>query len=282
MEDSLNRYTKGDTIAAAELLEAIRYSALGGGKRIRGVLVFAAAAAAGHSADPRCTAAIASAVEFTHAYSLIHDDLPAMDNDDLRRGKPSCHIAFGEGIAILAGDALQVLAFEVLAGCEGLDARQRNHIVQLLAEATGVHGMAGGQALDLLGTGKKLSLQQLEQIHLAKTGALIRASILMGAICARANPQTLTTLDRFSRPLGLAFQIQDDLLDQTEATETLGKFSGADQAMEKTTWPSVAGIRQTRHKLRQLHRQCLESIDALALPCSELRLTAEYIVTRNC
>ena len=279
MEDSLNRYTTGD---APELLEAIRYSALGGGKRIRGVLVFAAAAAAGHNADPRCTAAIASAVEFTHAYSLIHDDLPAMDNDDLRRGKPSCHIAFGEGIAILAGDALQVLAFEVLAGCEGLDAGQRNRIVQLLAEATGVHGMAGGQALDLLGTGKKLSLQQLEQIHRAKTGALIRASILMGAICARANPQTLATLDRFSHPLGLAFQIQDDLLDQTETTETLGKSSGADQSMEKTTWPSVAGIQQTRHKLRQLYRQCLESIDTLALPCSELRLTAEYIVTRNC
>ena len=243
----------------ARLYEAMRY-ATRGGKRLRAMLAYATAEAL--EADLDCVDAAAAALELIHAYSLVHDDLPAMDDDDLRRGQPTCHRAFDEATAILAGDALQALAFEIIAEpAELLDAEQRLQMVELLAQASGSHGMCGGQAMDLQAVGRQLDIAQVEAMHIRKTGALIRASVLL-ACCVRPElPEAEhQALDHFAKCLGLAFQIQDDVLDEDGHTEQLGKQAGADRHRNKPTFTAVLGLAAARERAAELFeeaRACL-------------------------
>lgn len=240
------------------LHRAMQHAVLLGGKRMRPLLVHAAGALCG--ADETTLDAPAVAVELIHAYSLVHDDLPAMDDDALRRGQPTVHVAFDEATAILAGDALQSLAFEILAEARTSD-RVRVALLHTLAQAAGVSGMCGGQALDFDATGMRLSLQQLERMHALKTGALIRAAVRMGALCGEASPDELAALDRYATALGLAFQVRDDLLDVEGDSATLGKTAGKDAAQDKPTFPALIGVEASRARLDELAR---EMQDALA------------------
>ena len=226
---------------------------------------------------------IAAALEMVHSYSLVHDDLPAMDDDALRRGKPTCHIAFDEATAILAGDALQCLAFEVLANApSSLEAGVRLELIRTLANASGSLGMAGGQALDLLAEGQTLTLEQLETIHIHKTGCLIRASVRMGALTVPAvSTATLEALDRYAHAIGLAFQVQDDILDVIGDTATLGKHQGADQALAKATYPAILGLEQAQALARTLCDQALAALADLDGRAEPLRALARYIVSRQ-
>jgi farnesyl diphosphate synthase len=263
------------------LHQAMRYAVLGGGKRIRPVLVYLSGAAVG--AAPETLDGPACAVEFIHAYSLIHDDLPAMDNDDLRHGQPTCHKAFGEALAILAGDALQALAFQVLGQDEAMvaDSALRLRMLGVLAQAAGSRGMAGGQAIDLAAVGQELSLAELENMHIHKTGALIRASVLLGAISQPAvEPVVLERLDRYAKCIGLAFQIRDDILDVIGDTATLGKTTGADRALDKPTYPALLGLDGAREHARMLHEEALASLQPLGSEAEPLRWLASYIVER--
>jgi geranylgeranyl pyrophosphate synthase len=265
------------------LHEALRYSVLGGGKRVRPALVYATAAALGVQTEQVDGAACA--VELIHAYSLVHDDLPAMDNDDLRRGRPTCHKAFDEATAILVGDALQVLAFELLTDGPGLppSTTMRLKLVSLLARASGTQGMAGGQALDLAATGRKLNLAEVEQMHARKTGALIHASVMMAACCSnQVSEQTLRALDDYARAIGLAFQIQDDLLDVEGDPALTGKASGADIALNKPTYPAVAGVEASRTRMHQLHREALDALKREGLQSTALVALSDWLVLRNC
>ena len=246
------------------LADAMRYAVLGGGKRLRPLLVYAA----GHAMGGEYAAldAPACAVELIHAYSLVHDDLPAMDDDDLRRGRPTCHVVYGEAMAILAGDALQALAFEQLAGDArmGVDDATRVRMLHTLGAACGAQGMAGGQAVDLAATGTRLDLAALERMHALKTGALIRASVRLGALaggCGEA--ATLEALDRYAGALGLAFQVRDDILDVEADTEVLGKTAGKDAAQDKTTFPALLGMHASRQRLRDLVEEALEAVSGL-------------------
>ncbi|MGB3622946.1 (2E,6E)-farnesyl diphosphate synthase [Ketobacter sp. MCCC 1A13808] len=266
---------------APRLLDAMRYATFNGGKRVRPVLAYAAAEAVGGQASQ--AEDVASALEMVHSYSLVHDDLPAMDNDDLRRGKPTCHIAFDEATAILAGDALQCLAFEVLTSSpSAIDDATRLRMIRTLSVASGTQGMAGGQALDLEAEGKSLTLEQLENIHLHKTGALIQASVKLGAMTfADTNPQQLKALDCYAGAIGLAFQVQDDILDVIGETEQLGKQKGSDEALAKATYPAILGLQPARDLAQELCAQAnlaLESFDHRADP---LRALAHYIVSRS-
>lgn len=266
----------------ARLHEAMRYSVLGGGKRVRPALVYAAAAALGVPAE-RVDGAACS-VELIHAYSLVHDDLPAMDDDDLRRGRPTCHKAFDEATAILVGDALQVLAFEILTSGPGLpdDPAVRLELVQLLASASGTHGMAGGQALDLAAMGRALSLTEVEDMHARKTGALIHACVMMaGACCTGLSAARRKALDDYARHIGLAFQIQDDLLDIEGDPGLLGKATGADSALNKPTYPLVAGIEAARARTRELHRQALAALERVGLHSGPLAAISDWLVLRR-
>jgi farnesyl diphosphate synthase/geranylgeranyl diphosphate synthase type II len=255
------------------LREAMSYSLLNGGKRIRPVLVLAAAQACGVINTQTWRAA--AAIEYVHAYSLIHDDLPAMDNDDLRRGKPTCHIAFDEATAILAGDALQCAAFE----CLGDDATCWP-LLPVLAKAAGAQGMVVGQAIDLAAVAKHLTLEQLSQMHSHKTGALITASVAMGAMTVGASVEQLKALHDYAQAIGLAFQIQDDILDVTADTQTLGKQQGADIALNKPTYVSLLGLAGATEKallLRDLAQQAVAELPNAAV----LAALADYIVARK-
>lgn len=272
-------------IQPSRLHEAIRYSVLGGGKRVRPALVYATGAALG---VPESTLdGAACAVELIHAYSLVHDDLPAMDNDDLRRGRPTCHKAFDEATAILVGDSLQVLAFELLASGPGLpaEAQVRLKLVQLLAIASGTSGMAGGQALDLAAIGRQLSLAEVEEMHVRKTGALIHACVMMAAACAPKLSESLArALDEYARAIGLAFQIQDDLLDVEGDVAVIGKATGADRALDKPTYPSVAGIEASRQRMHELHARALSALTALdvaGLQSAPLAAMSDWLVLRK-
>lgn len=260
------------------LTDAMRYSLLGGGKRVRPLLVIAAAQACSSEEDTSKKAIIwpaAVAVECIHTYSLIHDDLPAMDNDALRRGQPTCHIAFDEATAILAGDALQCLAFEVLSqNAETLP------MVAPLAKAAGARGMVVGQAIDLASVDKALTLSQLSHMHKHKTGALIEVSVHLGAIAAGANPLQVAALQRYAAAIGLAFQIQDDILDVTASTQVLGKQQGADAANNKPTYVSLLGLEEAKCKAQALLHEANSALDEL--PNGEvLAAIAHYIVGRG-
>jgi len=264
-----------------ELHRAMRYAVLGGGKRLRPLLVYSAGQALGANLD-RLDAA-AAAVEIIHAYSLVHDDLPAMDDDSLRRGRPTCHVVFGEAMAILAGDALQALAFDVLAHDAALDVDARLHIemLRVLAVACGSHGMAGGQAFDLAAVGKKLTPAELERMHVHKTGALIRASVRLGAFAAGCEDAAiLDALERYGHCVGLAFQIRDDLLDIEGATEQLGKTAGKDVAAAKPTYPAILGVEASRHELAMLTEAALGAVDGLGSDARALRELARFVAER--
>jgi geranylgeranyl pyrophosphate synthase len=279
---ALDKYLPSDDPPEHNLAEAIRYSVIGGGKRIRPAMVYAAGEAMGVSTDlldiPAC------AVEMIHAYSLIHDDLPAMDNDDLRRGRPTCHKAFDEATAILAGDALQALAYEILAKDDHkeLTPEHRITMLSLLTEASGAHGMAGGQAVDLASVGKQLTLEQLEHMHQLKTGALIRASILLGGMCKRDISETETQiLSDYARCIGLSFQIQDDILDVISDTQTLGKPQGSDQKQEKPTFPAIIGLETSIQLALEKHQLALKILEPLDEKADSLRQLSAYIVQRQ-
>ncbi|MCP5143110.1 MAG: (2E,6E)-farnesyl diphosphate synthase [Gammaproteobacteria bacterium] len=264
------------------LHEAMRYSTLDGGKRIRPMLVYSAGKALG-APDHRLDAP-AAAVELIHAYSLVHDDLPAMDDDDLRRGRPTCHKAFDEATAILVGDGLQALAFQQLAQNPDLDIdpAARLRMILTLAQAAGSRGMVGGQAIDLESEGKQLNIAALEDMHIHKTGALIRASVLLGALCADdVDEARLAGLDHYAKCIGLAFQIHDDVLDVVSDTETLGKTQGADQARNKSTYPALLGLDNARRRADELRDDALASIADLDTRADPLRWLANYIVARK-
>jgi farnesyl diphosphate synthase len=266
----------------ARLHQAMRYSTLGGGKRIRPALVFATARTLGIPEGQ--VEAIACAIEFVHVYSLVHDDLPAMDDDDLRRGRATCHKAFDEATAILAGDALQSLAFQVLAADVSLTvtAETRLRLIGLLGEASGTFGMAGGQAIDLAAQGKRLDIQQVEDMHARKTGALIRASVLMAATCVPAlGARYYDALAGFVAPIGLAFQIQDDLLDVLGETAALGKAAGADSERDKPTHPAILGVPASQERVRWLHAEALQSLEPFGACAMPLRALAAWLLARS-
>lgn len=266
----------------ARLHAAMRYSVLGGGKRVRPALVFATGLTVGLAEED--VEAAACAIELVHVYSLVHDDLPAMDNDDLRRGRPTCHKAYDEATAILVGDALQPLAFQLLANDPALpaDPAVRLRLIELLAEASGTFGMAGGQAIDLSVQGKRLEIADVEEMHSRKTGALIRASVLMAALCAPALERRLyDALAGFAAPIGLAFQIQDDLLDVLGDTSTLGKATGADSERAKPTHPAVIGIARSQERVRLLHGQALDSLQPFGSRADPLRSLADWLLSRS-
>jgi len=268
--------------APQRLHEAMRYATLNGGKRVRASLVYAAGQAVG-APDTQLDVP-ACAVEMIHAYSLVHDDLPCMDDDDLRRGKPTCHKAYDEATALLVGDALQTLAFEMLASDPGMTtgAPQRLRMIGVLAHAAGSHGMAGGQAIDLASAGKQLTLEQLEDMHLRKTGALIRASVLLGAL-AREDVDTklLGALEAYSHAIGLAFQVTDDILDVEGKTEILGKKPGVDQERKKPTYPSLLGLAEAKNLAKTLHKAALESLAPLGDNGALLASLAGFIIERT-
>jgi len=279
---ALDKYLPKEDPPEHNLAKAIRYSVIGGGKRIRPAMVYAAGEAMGVSTDlldiPAC------AVEMIHAYSLIHDDLPAMDDDDLRRGRPTCHKAFDEATAMLAGDALQALAYEILAkdDHEELTPEHRIEMLSLLTEASGAHGMAGGQAVDLASVGKPLTLAQLEHMHRLKTGALIRASVLLGGMCKHdVSQQELDLLSDYALCIGLSFQIQDDILDVVSDTETLGKPQGSDEAQEKPTFPAILGLEESRQRAIEQHKRALKILEPLDKKADSLRELSAYIVERQ-
>jgi len=268
-------------VAPTDLHRAMRYAVLGGGKRLRPVLVYVSGGALG--APPEALDSAAAAVEIIHAYSLVHDDLPAMDDDDLRRGRPTCHIAFGEATAILAGDALQALAFEVLAADPARRGDPGIHVEMLktLAGACGAHGMAGGQALDLAAVGKRLTQEQLETMHVHKTGALIRASVRLGALAAGCRDEDrLAALDRYGHCVGLAFQIRDDILDVEGDSTTIGKTAGKDAADAKPTYPSVFGMDGSRRRLRALTEEACVAVAPLGTRAADLTELARYVADR--
>jgi farnesyl diphosphate synthase len=272
----------GSEIHPCRLHQAMRYAVLGGGKRIRPLLVYAAGTTV--EADPEHLDAPAGAVELIHAYSLIHDDLPVMDNDDLRHGKPTCHKAFDEATALLAGDALQSLAFQIFAQAPKMaaDSEIRLKLVETLAQAAGSRGMAGGQTIDLAAVGKELTLAELENMHIHKTGALIRASVLMGALSQPAiKANVLQHLDHYAKCIGLAFQICDDILDITADTSTLGKPQGADLALNKPTYPALLGLDGARTHAGTLIEDALSSLTVFGPEADTLRWIATYIAQRS-
>ena len=255
----------------------MRYAVLGGGKRLRPLLVYASAHAFGESGTQLDGSACA--VELIHAYSLVHDDLPAMDDDALRRGRPTCHIVFGEAMAILAGDALQALAFEILSNDDG-DAVIGMEKQRVLGRACGAEGMAGGQALDLAAVGHRLTLAELEHMHACKTGALIRASVRLGALTAGADANALNMLDRYADAVGLAFQVRDDILDVEGDATVIGKTAGKDAAADKPTFPSIIGLDASRARLRELTAIALDAIAPLGTSADLLQELANYAAHR--
>lgn len=268
-------------LAHGYLAEAMRYGVLNGGKRLRPFLIYATAEALGGRQEQADSAAVA--MEMIHSYSLVHDDLPAMDNDSLRRGKPTCHIAFDEATAILAGDGLLTAAFEVLTNAQSLAVSQKLELISLLAKAAGGAGMVAGQSIDLSNVGKKLSLAELEAMHGLKTGALIIAAVQMGAVCAK--PQLAESqkqaLSLFAKQIGLAFQVWDDVLDIEGSTATLGKNQGKDQAQDKPTYPALLGLEAAKNKAYELVASAKQALTQVEGDTRLLAELADYIVSRN-
>lgn len=261
------------------LRSAMRYSLFNGGKRVRPILAYASALAINPHQNLELIDPIACALECLHSYSLVHDDLPAMDDDDLRRGKPTCHIAYNEATAILAGDGLQTLAFDYLTRTD-LGPSTQIKLIKTLVWGSGAEGMVLGQAIDLAAVNQQLTLDQLENMHRHKTGALIRASVRMGALAAGAGMQQLSDLDNYASAIGLAFQVQDDILDVTADTITLGKQQGADIAHNKPTYVSLLGLDAAREKAQKLYEDAIQSLQTFDDSANHLRHLAAYIVGR--
>lgn len=279
-EDVLRSVLPQADIVPERLHQAMRYAVLDGGKRVRPLLAFAAGELA--SADVARVNITAAAVELIHAYSLVHDDMPCMDDDVLRRGKPTCHVQYDEATALLVGDSLQTLAFQLLAEhplCD--DAMLQLEMIKLLATATGSRGMAGGQAIDLASVGKQLSLPELEHMHIHKTGALIRAAVLLGAKCGSVTDEQLARLDHFGKCVGLAFQVVDDVLDASADSATLGKTAGKDAYCDKPTYVALLGITAAREMAKNLHSEALDALAEFGDAAERLRELADFIVLRK-
>jgi farnesyl diphosphate synthase len=282
VDAALDRWLPPPEVNPMRLHQAMRYAVLAPGKRVRPVLVYATAAALGIELE-RVDGA-ASAVEIIHAYSLIHDDLPAMDDDDLRRGRPTCHRKFDEATAILAGDALQALAFYILSHDPQMtsDATARLRMIEKLALFSGSRGMAGGQAIDLAAVGKPLNIAELETMHIHKTGALIRTCIQLAALSTdNLGKQQFQALDSYAKCIGLSFQVQDDILDVTGDTDTLGKAQGADSARNKPTFPSIIGLEASQEKAMELHHNALQALSIFGEEADILRYISAWFVERK-
>jgi farnesyl diphosphate synthase len=281
MEAALGRLLPPAGAMPARLHDAMRYAVLGGGKRVRPLLAFAAGAVA--KAPPEALEVVAAAVEMVHAYSLVHDDLPCMDNDDLRRGKPTVHKEFDYATALLAGDALQAQAVLILADREvAPDAAAQLEMLRVLAQAAGSRGMCGGQQIDLDAVGKSLSEPELELMHIHKTGALIRASVTLGALCGRSlSSAQRAGLDHYAKCTGLLFQVVDDILDATADTATLGKTAGKDALADKPTYVSILGLAEARRKAQYLLEGALEALSPFGDEAGRLRQLAEFIAKRS-
>ncbi len=278
VEQALDEWVVDD--APAGLGQAMRYAVLDGGKRLRPMLVLAANEAVQGHAEAALRAACA--VELIHAYSLVHDDMPCMDNDVLRRGKPTVHVKFGQAQALLAGDALQALAFELLAPETGVPAEIQASLCRLLARAAGHEGMAGGQAIDLASVGQPLTEDQLRHMHKLKTGALLQGSVMMGAACGQAGPSALEALSRYGAALGLAFRVVDDILDVTADSATLGKTAGKDAAQDKPTYVSLLGLDRSRAYAGELLAQALDALAGSGLADTRaLHALARMVVHRD-
>lgn len=282
IQQALIRFLPDINLEPQSLHQAMHYAVLNGGKRIRPLLVYAASELFNFKQDEFLDRA-AAAVEFIHCYSLVHDDLPTIDDDDLRRGKPTCHRAFDEATAILVGDALQALAFKILSQemMTEISATKRLQVINLLSTASSSLNLVGGQYLDLQAEGKILQLSKLEQIHKMKTGALIVASVLMGAIISCREQESLENLTHFATSLGLAFQIQDDILDIEKSTEQLGKRQGADHALNKPTFASILGIEEAKKYLNKVYQNALSYLKAYEACADNLRNLATFIVMRE-
>jgi farnesyl diphosphate synthase len=280
VELALHRYLPAATAVPTKLHAAMRYTALGGGKRVRPLLVYASGAL--FNADAQALARAACAVEMIHAYSLVHDDMPCMDDDELRRGKPTVHVAYDEATALLVGDALQSQAFQVLAESDTLPPARMVAMLRLLAEAAGSSGMCGGQAIDLDSVGLSLTREELERMHQLKTGALLRASVVLGALAGRdLEPRELDALAAYSKAIGLAFQVVDDVLDATADSATLGKTAGKDAADNKPTYVSILGLEPSRQLAEQLRREAHEALAPFGEQALRLRELADLIVQRK-
>ena len=282
VERALEDRLPGGQLLPQKLHQAMRYSALDGGKRMRPMLTYCTGKTLGIA--PEALDGPACAVEFIHVYSLIHDDLPAMDDDDLRRGKATCHVAFDEATAILAGDALQTLAFEILAHDPSIavTAEGRLKMIVALAKASGSQGMVGGQAIDLQAVGTKLNLPELENMHIHKTGALIRASVTMATLAkVDIDPVVATKLDHYAKCIGLSFQVKDDILDEESDTATLGKTQGKDKDNDKPTYPALLGLAGAKQKAQELHEKALDSLSIFGKEADLLRDLSLYIIQRT-
>ena len=280
IEAALEQVLPLSRIAPVRLHAAMRYAVLGAGKRVRPLLAFAAGELT--RADPERVVIAGAAVELIHAYSLVHDDLPCMDDDVLRRGKPTCHVEYDEATALLVGDALQSLAFQLLGEYRlSDDPADQLDMIKLLATAAGSRGMAGGQAIDLESVGKKLSVPELELMHIHKTGALIRASALLGAKCGKSDERALTAVDTFAKHIGLAFQVVDDVLDAEAPTATLGKTAGKDAQQNKPTYVSALGLTDSKAFAEELRQDALRALAPLGEGALRLRQLADFIVLRR-
>lgn len=279
VDKALDRNLPKASVKPATIHKAMRYSLFAGGKRLRPILCIAAAEACGGKASKAIPAACA--VECIHTYSLIHDDLPCMDNDDFRRGKPTSHKVFGEGVAVLAGDALLTIAFEILARSEGSSRYRMPALIRELATASGSFWLIGGQVADLEGEGEKIDGAQLKFIHQSKTAALLTASIRLGAMSANASEQKLASLTTFGKSLGLAFQVIDDILDVTQTSEKLGKSAGKDVAAQKATYPAIFGLEKSRKEARRLTNAALTALKPFGDKAAMLREIADYLLQRD-
>jgi farnesyl diphosphate synthase len=279
-EQALDRLLDSAQTTPHRLHEAMRYAAQGGGKRIRPLLVYAAGQLGDNKGSGEVLDAAAVAIECIHAYSLVHDDLPCMDDDDLRRGRPTVHKAFDEATALLVGDALQTRAFEILANANS-DAPVLLKMIAILAAASGSRGMAGGQAIDLESVGKKLDLPGLKQMHAMKTGALLSCAVELGGIAANLNPAQMAYLEMYSKSLGLAFQIVDDVLDATADSQTLGKTAGKDAAANKPTYVTLMGLDYAQKQAKELQEAAIASLDCFGASAQALKDLALLVVNRG-
>jgi farnesyl diphosphate synthase len=284
-ESALLQYLDPDTAVPQHLHTAMRYAVLGGGKRIRPLLVFAASElSSGDRVDVSLVNRAACAIEMIHTYSLVHDDLPCMDDDDLRRGRPTVHKAFDEATALLVGDALQTRAFEILSHPINVDPQislAQLRMIESLAHASGSKGMAGGQAIDLQNVGKKMDLPALEEMHAMKTGALLICAVELGGIAAQLPPASMSLLDTYAKALGLAFQVVDDILDATADSATLGKTAGKDAAQDKPTYVTLKGLDYANKLAKELKGRALDSLNEFGPQADALRHLAHLVVDRK-